>query len=177
MNRMINISKVSETAEIGAVATLAREIWEEHYTPIIGQEQTRYMLANFQSPEAIARQMAEGYLYFIVRDGGQDVGYFAVVAYPENQNALLSKIYVKNECRGWGYGKAMVWFAERLSAEMGLRELWLTVNRRNFNSIAFYESVGLAITGEIVQEIGSGFVMDDYRMAKAVEPKTAHGSR
>jgi len=166
---MVKIAEIGEAPEIGAVAVLAREIWEEHYTPIIGPEQTQYMLANFQSREAIARQIAAGCLNYIIRDGERNVGYFAVVPHPENKNAQLSKIYVKNEYRGCGHGKTMIWFSERLSAEMGLRELWLTVNRRNLNSIAFYKSVGFAATGEIRQEIGNGFVMDDYRMAKPIE--------
>ncbi len=40
----------------------------------------------------------------------------------------------------------------------------LTVNRENLDSISFYENRGFIKSGEVVQEIGGGFVMDDYQM-------------
>jgi len=42
---------------------LAREIWTDHYVPIIGQAQVDYMLDTFQREEAIAAQLAGGYEY------------------------------------------------------------------------------------------------------------------
>jgi len=49
-----------------------------------------------------------------------------------------------------------------------VRELWLTVNKDNADSIAFYRRVGFRIAGSSVMDIGGGFVMDDYRMVKGV---------
>jgi len=49
-----------------------------------------------------------------------------------------------------------------------VRELWLTVNKDNADSIAFYRRVGFGIAGSSVTDIGGGFVMDDYRMSKSV---------
>ena len=51
----------------------------------------------------------------------------------------------------------------------------LTVNRHNAGSIAFYERMGFAVAGALVQEIGEGFVMDDYRMVKAIAPSAENG--
>jgi len=49
-----------------------------------------------------------------------------------------------------------------------LRKLWLTVNKENAVSIAFYERIGFTTQEAMVTDIGEGFVMDDYRMVKVI---------
>ena len=46
---------VTTQAQIVQVATLAEEIWREHYTPIIGAAQVDYMLEHFCNEEQIPR--------------------------------------------------------------------------------------------------------------------------
>jgi GNAT superfamily N-acetyltransferase len=166
---MTEILRVSKPDDIEKTAALAHDIWTRHYVPIIGQAQTDYMLARFQSAAAITQQIAGGYEYYLVTDDGEPVGYFALVPRPAENSTLLSKIYVREDRRKTGLGRAMVKFAETRCAEMGIGELWLTVNKHNAGSIAFYRRMGFTNTGSLVQDIGSGFVMDDYRMAKRLD--------
>ena len=42
-----------------ALAALGREIWEEHYTSLLGPEQVAYMVEKFQSAPAVRRHMQE----------------------------------------------------------------------------------------------------------------------
>ena len=161
----MNLERVERPDQIAAVAALARETWTQHYVPIIGAAQVEYMLAKFQSTEAIARQIAaEGYEYYLA----PGAGYLALVPDPAKKSLLLSKIYVKAAARGTGLGRALAEFAERRCSELGCNELWLTVNRNNLGSIAFYERMGFRKTQTLVTDIGGGHVMDDWRMAKAV---------
>jgi diamine N-acetyltransferase len=44
----------------------------------------------------------------------------------------------------------------------------LTVNRHNAGPIAFHQRMGFTIAGTLVQDIGQGFVMDDYKMIKPI---------
>jgi RimJ/RimL family protein N-acetyltransferase len=44
----------------------------------------------------------------------------------------------------------------------------LRVNKRNAPAIRSYLRAGFRFTEDIVSDIGSGFVMDDYVMEKAV---------
>jgi ribosomal protein S18 acetylase RimI-like enzyme len=44
----------------------------------------------------------------------------------------------------------------------------LTVNKNNVNAIKAYEKMGFRNVGSLVQDIGDGFVMDDYAMEKTV---------
>ena len=161
----VKLERVDNPGQIAAVAALARETWTQHYVPIIGAAQVEYMLAKFQSAEAIARQIAaEGYEYYLA----PGAGYLALVPDPAKKSLMLSKIYVKAALRGTGWGRAMEEFAERRCSELGCNELWLTVNRHNLGSIAFYERLGFRKTREVATDIGSGFVMDDWWMAKSV---------
>jgi ribosomal protein S18 acetylase RimI-like enzyme len=148
------------------VESLAREIWTEHYSPIIGREQVDYMLDKFQSQEAIAEQIRAGVIYFLIRSGEEFIGYIAVQ--PKGDELFLSKIYVASKRRGRGHGKKAIQFVESLAKERKLGKIVLTVNKNNSKSIRAYEKMGFTIAGALTQDIGNGFVMDDYKMEKIV---------
>ena len=65
-----------------------------------------------------------------------------------------------------GYGRKAVQYAEKVARDLGLDKIVLTVNKNNVNSIKAYEKIGFTNAGPVVQDIGSGFVMDDYKMEK-----------
>ena len=159
---------VASTVDVAETARLADVIWREHYLPIIGQAQVDYMLAQFQSAQAIAAQIANGYEYYLIIYQGQSAGYAAVVADLDAASLLLSKIYVEKSLRGHGLGKKTLEFIEDLCRQRGLNTIWLTVNKNNTASIACYERVGFINAGPIVQDIGGGFVMDDFKMEKKI---------
>lgn len=162
--------RVTDDRDVCRLAELAREIWTEHYVDIIGREQVDYMLENFQSESAIrAAIREEGHIYYLVSEGGEDVGYWAVEPEPGEDRMKLSKIYVRRGMRGQGLGRQMVEAAEELCREHGADALWLAVNKNNTDSIEAYRAMGFQRVGERVKDIGEGFVMDDYIMEKPVE--------
>ncbi|OUS31821.1 hypothetical protein A9Q98_02535 [Thalassotalea sp. 42_200_T64] len=58
---------VSCRQDIDQVIDIARIIWTEHYTPIIGIEQVEYMLSNFQSAQTITEQISTGnHQYYLI---------------------------------------------------------------------------------------------------------------
>ncbi len=59
-------------------------------------------------------------------------------------------------------------FVETLARERGLRKIVLTVNKNNTGAIRAYQKIGFRNVGSLVQDIGSGFVMDDYAMEKII---------
>jgi GNAT superfamily N-acetyltransferase len=163
---MAEIRLVTEPDEIQCVAELAHEIWNQHFVPIIGQKQVDYMLAKFQSAPVIAEQMSLGYEYYLVAHDKRPVGYFALIPNLAKSSVMLSKIYLKQKVRGHGLGRSTINFIVAYCQKLSARELWLTVNRHNASSIAFYESIGFVKAKTLVQDIGNGFVMDDYKMVK-----------
>ncbi len=165
---MIEITRVSTQTQIAGVATLARAIWRAHYTPIIGEAQVDYMLGKFQSAGAIADQIAGGYEYYAVSEEGRSAGYLALLPDADKKSLMISKIYVDQADRGRGFGLRLLAFAEDICRKRELTLLWLTVNRNNTGSIAWYTRMGFVNAGAVVQDIGGGFVMDDFRMEKIV---------
>lgn len=163
---MIEILKC-DTNDVTLLASLAKEIWSQHFLPIIGQEQVAYMLEHFQNEEAMTRQMKEeNYTYFKIIDG-KPIGYIAIV-FKEGEDAFLSKFYLKESARGQGYGRFALKFIELLAREKGSTGIWLTCNKDNELTIAKYKKMGFEIFEEAVNDIGNSFVMDDYYMRKDI---------
>ena len=161
----VEFAPVRLPADVDAVVSLAREIWDEFYVPIIGRAQVDYMVAKFQSAPAVAGQIEAGYEYFLVRQDGLPVGYLAFVAKADERALFVSKFYLLRCTRGAGTGRVCMEFIERLARQRGLGLLWLTVNKGN-PSVNVYKRLGFRIAAELVMDIGSGFFMDDYRMEK-----------
>lgn len=153
------------------VAALAHEIWYEYYVPLIGRAQVDYMVARFQSVAAMQAQIEQGYEYFLVQrqhETGKwsDIGYCAVQAQP-GRVMFLSKFYLHHAARGSGTGRRCMEFIEGLARRRELSLLWLTVNKGN-PAVQAYQRLGFRIAADLVVDIGGGFVMDDYRMEKAL---------
>ena len=161
----IEFIAVNSTAQIQQVATLAQEIWTKHYTSIIGSEQVRYMLDNYQSTSAITSQIAEGMQYFLVNletDTTETVAYFAFKPANKSQELFLSKIYVRPDYQRQGVGQACFSFIHSQALGSGCNRIRLTVNKNNHKATSAYEKSGFVCTGSVVTDIGQGFVMDDF---------------
>ena len=157
----VSIREVLSSADIDAVAHLASEIWTEHYEPIIGAAQVEYMLRTLQSPDAIARQIADDHVrYFLVDARDASAGYLAIEF--RDEVLFLSKIYIRDSARRRGCARAAVELVRRLAVDGQCRAIQLTVNRNNVAAIGAYERLGFQRIGEQVVDIGQGFVMDDY---------------
>jgi diamine N-acetyltransferase len=160
-----DIHHVTSDEQIEQVVSLAREIWTEHYTSIIGIEQVNYMLDKFQSNSVIKQQIDEGLHYFLL---GNDIpiGYLALKV--ESPDLFVSKIYLLASFRNQGYGKLLMQFTENFGQENNCTQLKLTVNKYNLTAIKAYKKLGFTQKREVVFDIGNGYIMDDYEMVKPI---------
>tara|TARA_R110002033_G_scaffold28469_5_gene63640 strand:- start:1296 stop:1820 length:525 start_codon:yes stop_codon:yes gene_type:complete len=163
---MTVIKQANKTHDFETIETLANTIWRAHYIPIVGKPQIDYMLDKFQSVKAIKEQVATGYEYYTVFYEELPVAYMSIKL--ESEHLFLSKIYVLSDYRGKGIGKTMMDFIEEKAKNDQLNKIRLTVNKHNTNSIKAYERMGFKNVRELIQDIGNGFVMDDYEMVKMV---------
>lgn len=153
------------------LARLAGAIWHEYWDGRLGAEQTTYMIEQFQSLDAIRRDMAEnGYEYWFVRaaDDNRVVGYTGGHAEPETNRYFISKIYLKAEERGKHFSSAVARFFDGVCRERGLCAMYLTVNKHNELGMRAYHANGFETIDAVVKDIGHGFVMDDYIMERPV---------
>ena len=161
------IRRVELDADIRAVAALGRQIWTEHYTDILAPGQVPYMLERFHSEAIIRREIAdEGYEYHLLSNGTADVGYIGFQM--RDETLYLSKIYILSSARGSGLGRVALDYLRGRAEAAGCRAITLGVNKGNTGTIAAYERIGFRIIGEMVNDIGGGFVMDDYAMEWAL---------
>ena len=158
---MITFREVSSLEDIEALAKKADEIWHEYFPGIITVEQIDYMVDLFLSPKAIKEEIADGYIFYsALNEDGRMIG-FAVFK-PEDKRLFISKLYVEKSSRGKGYGSAMFDKAIKVAREHNLSKMYLTVNKGNESSINIYKHKGFEIIDSVVNDIGGGFVMDDY---------------
>jgi len=157
----MQIKEVFSPPEVIAVQKLAYEIWNEYYPPIIGKEQVDYMLESFQTARAILQQIQEGYLYFLLVKNGINIGYMSVQK--QDTSLFMSKLYILQDARKQGHAKQALLFLKEFARKEGLKNIFLTVNRNNEAAIRSYEGLSFKKTGSLIQDIGNGFTMDDFR--------------
>lgn len=145
------------------LSELATSILKEYYDPIIGSEQNDYMLKKFQSVEGITQQLEEGYNYYIYNLDGIGVG--LVGFYQRGDEMYISKYYIHKDFRNKGIGRKLLKFVESEALKKDIYKITLNVNRFN-DTIEKYKKMGFAIIKEEKNDIGQGFIMDDYVMCK-----------
>src|ERR1035437_574281 len=81
---------------------------------------------------------------------------------PSNDTIKLNKLYLKAEQQGKGFGKAGLKYVIDYARDNHFKRVYLTVNKNNIKAIKTYEKTGFVRTESVVNDIGGGFVMDDY---------------
>jgi len=163
MSTHVKLLKVLTTEQIKTVVALADDIWREHYTAIIGEDQVSYMLKHFQSFDTINTEVQKNVSQYYLIDSDETVVGYVAIKFQKSQ-LFLSKIYVLSARRNEGIGRKVIKLLRGIASEHALEKISLTVNRNNSHSIAYYKKVGFDITGECCQDIGEGYVMDDFIM-------------
>jgi len=162
---MFNV--VENKGDIDVLVDLARQIWTEHYSPILESGQVAYMLENLHSNEVIEKQIAqENYHYFLIENGNRNIGYIGIQS--NSDHLFLSKIYIALSERGQGIGKLSMDFIKAFAKKNNLNAIKLTVNKNNTNTIAAYYKMGFVKIREVCVDIGGGYFMDDLEMMLSI---------
>lgn len=156
-------------ADIDALATLAREIWQQAYAGIITQAQIDYMLALRYAPERLASELGSSDVWwdqaFV---GDQRVGFSSCLLSGAPGELKLDKLYVHPARQREGIGAALIDCVLAHGRENGCHTLILAVNKQNANAIAAYRKNGFSVRESVRVDIGGGFVMDDFIMARSI---------
>jgi GNAT superfamily N-acetyltransferase len=156
--------------DVDALAALAREIWYAHYPAIISAAQIDYMLDQRYRPAIVRSELAgTGIWWDKLMIGPAMTGFSSYFLAPSAREMKLDKLYVHPREQRQGYGGLMIERACEVGRARGCPRLTLAVNKRNTAAIAAYRKHGFAIVDAITQDIGGGFVMDDYLMAKPLQ--------
>ncbi len=151
------------------VQQLAGVIWRAYYPGIISPAQIEYMLARGYALDALARFLGgpdRGLELATV--AGELAGFAAWYVPDEPATAKLDKLYLLPSRQRLGLGGRLLARVEALARAAGATTLTLNVNKHNAQAIRAYEKHGFAVREAVVVDIGEGFVMDDYVMAKGL---------
>ncbi|HTQ49265.1 MAG TPA: GNAT family N-acetyltransferase [Candidatus Acidoferrales bacterium] len=155
-----------------AIAELAGIIWRACYPGIISHAQIDYMLARMYGLDTLRDEIRlQGILYNLLLVDGKPAGFASCGPTPEPDVMKLHKLYLLPQWRRRGLGSRLLQQCECKARADGARRLILSVNKRNAQAIAAYRRNGFVITESVITDIGDGFVMDDYIMAKSVSEK------
>ncbi|WP_298633909.1 GNAT family N-acetyltransferase [uncultured Umboniibacter sp.] len=147
--------------DISTVQRIAELAWRAHYPGIISHEQIDFMLGWMYSHDQLRSDMERGVQFAGAYKDEELVG-FAGWELIDSQTAYLHKLYLLPNEIGAGIGSQMLSWIKREATEAGASQLKLAVNKANVKAIKAYERNGFSQLESVCNDIGNGFVMDDY---------------
>jgi GNAT superfamily N-acetyltransferase len=149
------------------ISELAGVIWRACYPGIITTEQIDYMLARMYALDLLRDEIrSQGIRYDQLLVNGKPAGFASYGPTSEPGVMKLHKLYLLPEMHGHGLGSRLLQHVEREVRAGSGHRLILSVNKRNTKAITAYRRSGFVVAESVVTDIGGGFVMDDYIMAK-----------
>jgi ribosomal protein S18 acetylase RimI-like enzyme len=156
-------------ADLPNVRALAESIWRSSYAGLLSAGQIEYMLDQMYSPERLLQDWTSGVVFERPIVDGVPVGYMATQADATTQVMHLHKLYVLPEFQGKGLGGRLLEHAFQSATRVGCRSVRLHVNKGNHRAIACYRRHGFVEEASVVNDIGDGYVMDDYVMVRPLD--------
>lgn len=102
-----------------------------------------------RSVERIMAERGGEYLLASLASGGEAVGVcqlrFRLSVWTEAEDCWLEDLFVRDEARGRGAGRALVEAALERARERGCRRIELDVNEDNAPALALYEATGFRL--------------------------------
>ena len=151
-------------ADIPVLRALAGVIWREHYPGIITPAQIDYMLERMYDAATIRREMAAGVAWELAVRDREAIGFLSYEHDAATGKVKLHKLYLLPALHGQGFGRQLLDHVKVVAVRLGAREILLQVNKQNAKAIRAYERAGFCIVEAVVNDIGGGFVMDDFVM-------------
>jgi ribosomal protein S18 acetylase RimI-like enzyme len=147
------------------VPAMAREIWQATYPGIITQEQIDFMLEQRYGHERLYDDLEDVHKWldqaFV---GDRRVGFAFSEIY--KGEFKLDKLYIHPDVQRQGVGGQLIAHVAARAKKEGYPCVILAVNKRNDKAINSYMKYGFVVREAIVDDIGHGFIMDDFVMEK-----------
>ena len=147
---------------INDTSKFAKDVFIDYFNNYIGNAQATYMANMFLSSKKIKELIDSGAIFKIVKENDKIIGFTEYLI--DSDRVFLSKLYVHKDYRHKGIGKLMLNECIEYAKENNLNKIYLTVNKGNKPTIDVYNHIGFKTIDAVVNDIGQGYVMDDYIM-------------
>lgn len=165
---IVRISPVA-VDDVEAVAALARVVWQDAYPAIITQAQIDYMLdQRYNTPRLLEELATPGIWWDKVQVDDALAAFSSTLLTSTPGEMKLDKLYVDPARQRLGLGARLIDHVSGRALAQGCHTLILAVNKRNEPAIAAYRKHGFVEREAVRVDIGNGFIMDDFIMAKSL---------
>jgi ribosomal protein S18 acetylase RimI-like enzyme len=155
--------------ELLLIQRIAHQTWPSTFAGLLSKAQIDYMLNWMYDLKMLESQVEKGHNFFVAEEQGDAIGFASFeVNHLEGPKAKLHKLYLLPSSQGKGVGKALLLEVAKRAREAGQKSLVLNVNKYNKKAIDFYIAMGFVTIRQEVNDIGSGYVMDDDVMELAL---------
>ncbi|RZJ71111.1 GNAT family N-acetyltransferase [Flavobacterium sp.] len=152
--------------EFNLIQSIAEATWPVTYAEILSQEQLDYMMQMMYSIEALNQNHEDGVQFILAEENGEYFGFSGFQHdYKDEKRTHIHKIYVLPLAQGKNVGRQLMQFMEQKALEHGSQKVSLNVNRDN-KAQHFYAKLGYEIAETVDIEIGNGYLMEDFVLAK-----------
>ena len=159
--------KYCTVADAELINAIAHKSWWSAYPSFIQEEQISLMLNEIYNPLALRTTIEKGIGFIIIELASNPVGF---VSYTPKAGSTkiyrIEKLYLLEEAKGLGLGKALVDEVEKLAKKEGFSCLELNVNRNN-PAYHFYTKQGFTMVKEVDIPYHH-FTLNDYIMQKEI---------
>lgn len=159
-----------ESPDVEPINALARLIWQDAYAGIVPQPQIDYMLAQRYNPQRLAAELkADGIWWDKAVVDGKLAAFASTLLTDAPGEMKLDKLYVDPGYQRMGLGGRLIDHVSARARDEGCMTLILAVNKQNERAISAYKKYGFAMRDAVKVDIGGGFFMDDFIMAKSLD--------
>lgn len=167
INYKVDFLQVANPDHVTKVVDMADIIWRECYKGILSDEQIEYMVDKYQSDNVVTKKMInEGYEYYLINNGSAVIGFVSFLR--DGSRLLLTNLYILEEYREKGYCELVIDKVIKNCKDTDIDRVRVTLNKLNEEGIKIYTNLGFSKIEEDVQDIGNGFVIDNYLMEKQI---------
>jgi ribosomal protein S18 acetylase RimI-like enzyme len=155
--------------ELILIQKIAHQTWPSTFAGLLSEAQIAYMLNWMYDLKMLESQVEKGHNFFVAEEQGDAIGFAGFeLNHLEGPKAKLHKLYLLPSSQGKGVGKVLLLEVAKRAREAGQKSMVLNVNKYNKKAIDFYLAMGFVTIRQEVNDIGSGYVMDDDVMELAL---------
>lgn len=164
----IQLTPVVTMKQAEELAKVAEKIYYDYYVELIGEENVKYMLKEYQSANSVIDQIkSRKHNYYAVYCDGTFCGYFDIMF--EGRRVILDKIYVSKEYRHKGIARYVIAHIEQLIKPIGINRIIVDILIENQAACQAYEHLGFVKLKEGLMTLGNDFQTKYAEMEKKVK--------